>query len=137
MLNGKVLVLERTAQGSRSVPITWAAIAAILARLTQAIYMVDPKNHRARLQLYVDDPLLVVKGSEAQRKRAVVKFMLVLMVLGFPVAVAKAKYNQRLTWIGIDIEIFWDKVEVTVPAEKVADILALVRELRTSNVVAV
>ena len=56
---GRYLVFLRTAQGSRAAPITWAAIAALVARCVQSIFC-TPHGHEARLQMYVDDPLLAL-----------------------------------------------------------------------------
>ena len=136
-LCNKILVFQRTAQGSRSAPLTWAAIAAIVARLTQSVLMTNRREHRGRLQLYVDDPLLAVKGAEAERRRAVVKFMITLMILGSPVAVAKAKYHSWLTWIGVQIKVLPNRVEVTIPEEKVTELVAIIRGMLEKNVIPV
>ena len=77
-----------------------SAVAVTVARLAQFISMTW-QDHQGRLQLYVDDPLLAVKGAKRQRRRAVVKFMVILSALGFPLAIAKAMYSKSLTWIGI------------------------------------
>ena len=63
--------------------------------------------------------------------------MLVLILLGSPVAITKAKFANRLTWIGSDIEVFDQRIEVTVPKEKVGVRLAMVGELLTMNVVSI
>lgn len=97
-LHGKYFVFQRTAQGPRSAPLTWAAIAAVVARLAQSFFL--GRRHRGRLQVYVDDPLFSIRGTRSQRRRAAAKFMIVLAVLGFPIAIAKAKMSKSLVWIG-------------------------------------
>ena len=54
--NGRYLVFLRTAQGSRGALLTWAAIAALVARCVQNV-LVTPHGQEARLQMYVDDPV--------------------------------------------------------------------------------
>ena len=54
-------IFLRTAQGSRGAPLTWAALAALLARCVQGLFAVGNEDE-ARLQGYVDDPLMAVRG---------------------------------------------------------------------------
>eukprot|EP00971_Amphidinium_carterae_P317732 6316215-Amphidinium_carterae.3 len=47
-------------QGSCKALQVWARLAALLGRVLQSLY--DPSE--ARLQLYVDDPLLTIRGAD-------------------------------------------------------------------------
>ena len=51
--------------GARASPLVWGRVAALLSRSTQALF--GPGE--ARLCMYVDDPLLGVKGTKASRER--------------------------------------------------------------------
>ena len=57
----KYVVFLRTVQGSRSAPLSWARVAAILMRLTQSAV---GKNN-ARLHCFVDDPIASLKAPIA------------------------------------------------------------------------
>ena len=132
---GKWYVFKRIAQGSRGAPLTWAAIAALLARCIQGFYTVRSEDE-ARLQLYVDDPLLAVRGRYWRRRRLVVRFCVAFLALGFRLAFNKAQHSYSVVWIGVGLTVYNRRVEATVPEEKVADILALVVDMLSHNVVA-
>eukprot|EP00971_Amphidinium_carterae_P088147 1743451-Amphidinium_carterae.1 len=66
-MDGKILSYRRTAQGSRTGPLAWAAIGALVIRLTQSLFHDDRVPDvflRCKLQLYVDDPIGVLSGTE-------------------------------------------------------------------------
>ena len=138
---GKYLVWLRTAQGSRGAPLSWAALAGLVMRCAVAVAgeTVEHRRLRARApgQCYVDDPLLVVRGTAAQRQSVVMRVVLTWLVFGFPLAFRKAQLAQLVVWIGFQIQIFRDKVVVTIPAEKVEDMRKLTNEILLLNVVGV
>ena len=57
------LAFLRTAQGSRGAPLTWARFAALMMRLTQSLFSDD----RCRIQCFVDDPIIVLRGTASER----------------------------------------------------------------------
>ena len=66
---GVFVVFERTAQGSRGAPLSWAAVASLLARVAQSLLLSDDgRGQEGRLQVYVGDPLLAVKGTPGQAR---------------------------------------------------------------------
>ena len=58
-LRGVYFVFLVLAMGSRSAPLVWCRFAALLARLTQAIFRAD----ELRLHIYVDDPAIALGGA--------------------------------------------------------------------------
>ena len=133
---GRYLVFLRTAQGSRGAPLTWAAVASLAARCVQSVF-ITPHGQEARLQMYVDDPLLALKGSESHRARLVARFLCVWLLLGFDIAYAKAHYGQSLTWIGVRFQIREVDIVASIPPEKVADLLQLIASFLKRNVIPV
>ena len=133
---GRFLVFQRTAQGSRGAPLTWAAIAALVARRVQSVF-ITPHGQEARLQMYVDDPLLALKGSEARRARLAARFLFVWLLLGMGVAFPKARFDRELVWIGVKLRITDSGIVASIPAEKAADLLALINECLSKNVLSV
>ena len=70
--SGKYYVFLR-AQGSRGAPLTFAAIIGLAARLVQSLVS-GPQHWRtahqeARMQVYVDDPLAMIRGTEERVQR--------------------------------------------------------------------
>ena len=114
---------------------SWAAVAALLARCVQGLYAYGNEDE-GRLQLYVDDPLLAVRGNGWRRRRLVVRFCVAFLVLGFRLACNKAQYAPTVGWIGICLRVILRRVEAIIPEDNVQDILALVNDMLTVNVVA-
>ena len=71
----KLLVWLRTAQGSRSAPLIWGQFAALLARLIQDLF----DTWEARVQVYVDDPILAAAGDRRTRDRCNTTFVCSLL----------------------------------------------------------
>ena len=128
-LRGHYYVFLRTAQGSRAAPLTFAAIAAIGARWVQSL------SDEFRMQMYVDDPLTVLRGSWDRRRRLAATIVIAWSVMGFPIASHKAVLANTLVWIGMTLSIRPSSVHVEVPGPKVSELLALVEEASSCNVV--
>ena len=78
----KLLVWLGTAQGSRSAPFTWGQLAALLARVIQGLF----DTWEARVQVYVDDPILAAAGDRRTRARCNTIFVSTLLAQGVDVA---------------------------------------------------
>ena len=61
----KFFVFLRMVQGSRSAPLCWARVAALLTRLTRSPFL----STSVRALCYVDDPLFLFASSPAERRR--------------------------------------------------------------------
>ena len=93
---GKYYVYLYTAQGSRGAPLTWGRVGALLCRLTQGVLPGD----RARLSMFVDDPLLAVRGPKRRRRRLAYILITVWSALGFPLAFRTGDFETKVAWIG-------------------------------------
>ena len=133
---GRYLIFARTAQGSRGAPLTWAAIAALAARCVQSVF-ITPDGEEARLQMYVDDPLLAMQGIESRRFRLAARFLVVWLLLGFGVAFPKAKFSQKLVWIGVELGVCAERIVARIPAEKAAELLELIEQHLSKNVLSI
>ena len=60
---GGFFVYHKVLFGIKTGPLVWGRVAALVARATQSLLDVD----RARLQIFVDDPLLVMRGTAHER----------------------------------------------------------------------
>eukprot|EP00435_Cladocopium_sp_Y103_P055167 s446_g18.t1 len=128
-LRGQFYVFTRTAQGSRGAPLTWAAVLSTAAR------WVASSSPRMKLQVYVDDPLAVLKGNAREQQRMACVVITMWSVMGFPIATHKAVLSSSLVWIGVRLQIQPDQVEAEVPASKVKELDMLLTEVMTSNVI--
>ena len=92
---------------------------------------------RVCVQTFVDDPILGMQGSAAQRRRMTVKFLALFLVMGVSLAFDKAQLDRRVLWIGVTLETKQWEIEATVPQEKLGDLEQIIVETMSNNVVAV
>ena len=138
-LKGRYYAFLRTAQGSRAAPLTFAATIALAGRLVQSL-LSGPCLHRrsyqeARMQVYVDDPLTLIRGTEARTKRLATVSILGWTLLGFPLAFHKAVMSPTLTWVGVKLQLSRDKVTVEVPESKVSELQSLIKDSLSTNLI--
>jgi hypothetical protein len=136
----KYLVFNRTAQGSRTAPLTFAAIMATAGRLLQSLLL---RNHLGqkvwqdgRLEIYVDDPWACFKGTQEEIRDLTSCLLIGWELLGFPIAYHKACLGNKLKWIGMELHVTSDCVEVHIPGEKMQEIKQLALRFLKGNVVA-
>ena len=65
-------------------------------RLTQSLF----EASKLGLVCYVDDPLAVVLGADAERRKMTTLMVLMRSALGFKLAFAKGQHDKQATWIG-------------------------------------
>ncbi len=105
----KVLVF-----GSASAPTVWGRVAALCGRVLAAVLQCD----HARVQMYVDDPLVSLRGATDDLLREGSLFLATLVALGLPLSWAKAAGGRTLGWIGAQLTVAPDHISVSVPADK-------------------
>ena len=128
-LRGSYYVFTRTAQGSRAAPLMFAAILSTAAR------WVASAERSMRLQVYVDDPLAIIKGTEAEQKRTACLVVVMWSIMGFPIATNKAVLASSLVWIGVRLQIHERTVVAEVPESKVAELDMLLADSLKPNVI--
>ena len=137
-LRGVYYSFERTAQGSRSAPLTFAAIIALASRWVQSILSTarygGMHTEEARLQTYVDDPIFSIRGDEERRTRVAAVVLVAWSLMGFPVAFHKATLSNNVVWIGIELTIQEDGIEAKVPEAKVQELQSMMNEALMANV---
>ena len=77
-LRSKVFVFRRAAQGSRGAPLLWGRVAAHMNRLSGAMSPSD--SYRA--SIYVDDPILIATGTDAETKRKLARVVAMWLARG-------------------------------------------------------
>lgn len=139
-LGGRYYLFQRAAQGSRGVPLTFAVLMALASRFVQSLLCFATGGDampEGMIQVYLDDPLAILKGSKTRQKRLACLIASACMILGIPMAFHKAVMPKSVTWIGVTIEANDSEIVVEVTAAKVAELQMLVRESLTSNVIPV
>ena len=140
MIGGRYYVFLRTAQGSRGAPLTFSVIMALAARFVQSTLCKCSRKDgvpEGTMQVYVDDPLAILKGTDMRRSRLASVISVAWMLLGIPMAFHKAVLSSTVVWIGVSLAVHRNEVVVEVTETKVQELLQLISEAMSSNVIPV
>ena len=124
------------AQGSVNAPLICGRVAAQLARLTQALF----GEQTMRMELYVDDPILCVRGDQNGRDLIMATTILFWATLGVRLAYKKASRGASIQWIGATLTMLnqgeqTSRLEVRAKPEIVEEVRKMTDERMRSNVV--
>ena len=109
-------------------------MASILGRLLQSLFVTD-KGQEGRLQIYVDDPLLAVKGTKSRRRLLAARFIALAIVLRVRLAFPKAQLSNSVVQIGVQLTVTSLKVRAAIPSEKLAALRKMIETMLHINVV--
>eukprot|EP00435_Cladocopium_sp_Y103_P027100 s2345_g6.t1 len=118
-------ILEVVAFGLACGPLLWSRLAAALVRLGQAACSIT-----ARVQCYVDDPVLVVKGQDTlERAVHLAVPLLFWQALGCQLSWTKMQFGQSVQWIGFCMQLERDCMTAQLSEDKLAKLKAALDEL--------
>ena len=101
--------------GLATAPLLWGRAAAWLGRTAQALH----SKWEHRMQIYVDDPALVTRGTRSQRTWTFARTLLYWAALGARIALHKIERGHTVKWIGAVYSVKVDGVQVSVDAERI------------------
>ena len=130
-LRGRFFIFLRATQGSRGGPLLWARVMAFSARFGQATCSAKA----ARVNVYVDDPIILSKGSSAVRQLSVAKILIVWMALGMRIAWHKAQCGATVTWTSATFSVLGNSVVAKIKEEIVERIRQALLLFDTMNVI--
>ena len=87
--------------GRKSALGIWGRFGAVLGRILASVFC----DGELRCELYVDDRLVAAIGSTKRRARLFAMAMLVLNVIGVPMAWSKGKIGTSVVWIGAQLSV--------------------------------
>jgi hypothetical protein len=108
-------------------------VAAWMGRSTQLLLPGD----RARVQVYVDDPLLTIAGKPKDR---LLNFRIAILwwcVAGLELAWTKLAHGKEVEWVGAMLKATESGAQVRVPEKKLKDCLETVEQLLETQVLGV
>ena len=118
-------ILEVVAFGLACGPLLWSRLAAALVRLAQAACW-----DTARIQCYVDDPLLVVKGLDAVARSVNLAIPLLLwQALGCQLSWNKMQLGTTVQWIGFQLQLKDGCIVAQLSQEKLEKLQRALEEL--------
>ena len=85
--------------------------------------------------MYIDDILMQMCGTPAERTRQLACVLLLLAVLGFPVALHKVAFGPDLEWIGARFTWGPEGLVVSVPAKRRDEVLGIIERVCAAPVV--
>ena len=108
--SGEVLLWRVLGFGGHANPLVYSRIATVASRTGQALLFPQTADGIAhgRLQLYVDDPAVVVSGSVAEQRAAIDLLVTWFLVLGIPLSWKKGYFvpaDQAHVWIGVSFVV--------------------------------
>ena len=129
---GEFYVPVRLPFGAKASPLVWGRFAAWFARSAAALGPGD-----SNIATYVDDPLIVTRGTPAARARSVACVLAWWVALGANLSWKKGQRGQRVKWVGVELErTTAEGVRVSLPVEtarRYAELLAEARARGSSS----
>eukprot|EP00435_Cladocopium_sp_Y103_P000377 s3357_g1.t1 len=117
-------ILEVVAFGLACGPLLWSRLAAALVRLAQAACW-----DTARVQCYVDDPVLVVKGQDALARAVNLAVPLVVwQAIGCQLSWSKMQFGQSVQWIGFFMTLAGGCMTARLAEDKLVKLQAALEE---------
>ena len=116
--------------GIKSGPLVWGRAAAFLMRITAAVLFHEP----ARIQCYVDDPVLATCGPQATRDKVMWMTIVLWIALGYTLTWKKGQRGPTAEWIRALIQPWRSSVgtrgiTITIPVEKFEKLNSLIQLL--------
>ena len=131
----RYLAFTRTAQGSVGAPLAWSVIFGIICRLMLGVLHCPIVPSSERLEVYVDDPVLALRGTPETRQATAALAMLAWAVLGIELAIKKGQLSTTVNWIGASFTVDPTGVIAQIQPQRVEELRSLTRSIGSSNVV--
>ena len=127
---GTFVIWQVLGFGGRPNPLVYSRVASFAMRTAQALFPEKCSTRaKGKGQLYVDDPILVMTGSEAEVQTAMDIWLLWMLVLGVPLAWKKGSLTWNATphdWIGVVFKpVAPGEVHMELPAAYIEELLTL------------
>ena len=98
-------------------PLLWGRLAALAARLAQAVFL--PKE--LRMQVFVDDPVIAVAGMLKERRDLFTMLVLLWAILGFSPSWKKGQLGAKVEWMVAELSLLPGGVKVSLSECKTSE----------------
>ena len=123
--DGEYVGYETVLFGGGGSPGVWGRAAAFLGRSGQALF----STGETRIQVYVDDPCTVWRGTPAVRSWNKVILLLWWLVVGPAISWKKLQIGRQVKWIGVQVQLEEKAVVITLPDKFIAELLVEVEQI--------
>ena len=104
--------------GGGGSPLIWGRAAALLGRSGQSLFVTS----ELIVEIYVDDPWILLRGSPEVRKRNAVILFLWWQAMGPKLAFHKTERGRKVQWIGAEITLVSDKeLKIGLPEKMIVE----------------
>ena len=119
--------------GFKGAPLLMGRFAACLARIWQSL--VAPSEMQS--QLYMDDPMWILRGPTSRRNRNLALLLYTARALGINLAWHKGSRGSQLTWIGVMFEVVQAQavIKLTAPKKMMAEVSQALEACKTRGMV--
>ena len=128
---GRFYVWQRVAQGSLNGPNTFGRLSAAVGRMTAGLL----QDHEARLQLYVDDPLLALYAAPRRKRIIIASVVMLWLMMGFDLAYHKGQFGHEVCWVGYDLKATKMGIEASIKADFMKDFSDVTAKLGSKNII--
>lgn len=126
---GRFVVWKVLGFGGRPNPLIFSRAASLACRMAQGLVAKNlDDDAEARIQLYVDDPIITVRGSEEKCQETLDHIIMLWLAIGIPLSWKKGHLyegNQVHRWIGIMFHLTGDGAVMRLPRDFVDELLQL------------
>ena len=105
--------------GFKAAPLLMARLSAAVGRLAQSV--MEPQEGMS--QIYVDDYLLMAKGTKRHRENLLAMVLYTLLAFGMMLSLGKGERGARVTWIGTSIKVTSNEVKFGIPTKMCEEVL--------------
>ena len=131
----------RTAQGSRSAPLSWSVIFSLICRCVLSTLR-DTRHSdsqlRASMQVFVDDPWLAMQGSCAQLDRMTAIAIIAWRILGVSLALSKGQIGDSISRIEARLSIEYDRdLAITIIQSRLDELMQPCIDILASETVSI
>ena len=113
---------------------SWTVLFGLICRCCLGVTRRDCRTAQ-HLQVYVEDPAMVVAGTAAARRRTVAYMIVSWLVLGISLAVKKGQLGTKIDWVGITIDIRTWGVRATILEARLTEVRQIADDIASNNVV--
>ena len=137
---GTILVWRVLGFGGHTNPLVYSRVATFATRSGQALLQHDTAVSsiaHGRIQLYVDDPAVVLAGSDQEQREAIDVLVLWWLLLGIPLSWRKGWYGSASaghTWIGVRFQARDGVARLSLPTEFFGHVAVTCRKFANSAV---
>jgi hypothetical protein len=128
---GKYILFITMCFGLTGAPLVWCRFAALMARLGQAI--LPPRE--GRLQLYIDDPILALRGNLDRRNQLLAMVLWLWTATGGSIAWHKVTRGWSAVWIGATLTWSPTTIQISIPEKAIVEVVARIDSILSGSVV--